>query len=103
ETVEGSVPASARAGREEFERGLRTASSADSVKVTGKIEAPPKRPGPKDSPTILEASRLLESNQPHRALETLEDALKTGGRDPQALVLAGIASYRSDSPRQAME
>lgn len=102
-TVEGSVPAGALAGLEEFERGVRTASSANSVKVTGQFEAPSKRVRPKDNPAILEASRLIERNQPNKALEILEHTLKTGWRDPQALVLAGIASYRNHSPRQAMD
>ena len=51
---------------------------------------------------MLRGSALIELNQPDRALDLLQPALKEHKKDPQLLALAGLASYRLDKPRDAM-
>src|SRR4029077_17526179 len=49
-----------------------------------------------------QAADLIASSRPQRALEILEPELKTH-RDPTLLALAGVAAWRSDNSRQALE
>jgi tetratricopeptide (TPR) repeat protein len=58
------------------------------------------RTGDKD---LDRASQLLESNQPAQALELLESAAKRDRNDPNVFVLAGLAAYRSDQLRTALD
>ena len=48
------------------------------------------------------ASDLISSSRPQKALELLEPELKTH-RDPGLLALAGVAAWRSDDSRLALE
>jgi hypothetical protein len=48
------------------------------------------------------AADLISSSRPQKALELLEPELRTH-RDPGLLALAGIAAWRSDDSRQALE
>ena len=48
------------------------------------------------------ASDLISSSRPQKALELLEPELKIH-RDPGLLALAGVAAWRSDDPRLALE
>src|SRR6185503_7641163 len=49
-----------------------------------------------------QAADLISSSRPQKALELLEPELKTH-RDPGLLALAGVAAWRSDDSRQALE
>src|SRR5258708_19544134 len=51
----------------------------------------------------VQAAHLIESSQPAKALEILEPAIKKQQRDPNLLALAGIAAWRSDEPKRALE
>jgi len=51
----------------------------------------------------VRASALLELNQPDRAMEILQPALKANKQDPQLLALAGLAAHKMDDSRQALE
>jgi len=54
-------------------------------------------------PAVAGALELIETNQPRRALELIETGLlRTRGKDPFVLSLAGLAAYQSDQPRQAL-
>jgi hypothetical protein len=56
------------------------------------------------SPAVAGAIRLLESNQPRQALDTLEGEILRGNRrDPFLLSLAGMAAFQSDQPRRAVD
>lgn len=52
-------------------------------------------------PAVTRAARLLEANQPAKALQTLQPLL-TGDRDPDLLYLAGLAAYRNDQIKDAL-
>jgi hypothetical protein len=102
-TVEGYMPASAIAGLDEFEKGLRDASWPDPEKVLGSIKA-----AAEQMPSLAgvnlansQAAALLESSQPARALELLENELRQKS-DPTTLALAGVAAWRSDDPQRAL-
>jgi tetratricopeptide (TPR) repeat protein len=46
---------------------------------------------------------LLEANQPTRALEILEPMLKRDSKNPDLLLLAGLAAYRADQAHVALD
>ncbi len=79
---------------EAFEAGR----SAEAVEILSKAGAPK---GHRDASLIL-AAALLELNQPGRALEYLEPALRQSRNDAQLLALAGTASYKIDDLRNAL-
>ena len=105
--VEGSIPARALIGVEEFERERQNAASGASIRVLRAAEtAPPAvavKPGGRKSAALTDASRLIEQNQPNKALAILESSLRQSRKDPQALMMAGIAAYRSDNAKLALE
>ena len=53
-------------------------------------------------PAVSRAGRLLNLSQPSQALEILLAALQRHPHDPSVLMLAGLASYRSDQVRAAL-
>lgn len=57
--------------------------------------------GPADHP-LVKASQLLQQRQPRAALEMVERAMKTTGRDREYLIVAGIASYQIDNVKEAL-
>src|ERR1700683_5611504 len=90
-TLEGYMPASAIAGLDEFEKGLRDASWPDPEKVLGSIKAAAERMPALSGFNLAnsQAAALLESSQPARALELLENELRQKS-DPTTLALAGV-------------
>src|SRR5580658_6873251 len=48
-----------------------------------------------------QAAALIESSQPGKALEMLENELRKKS-DPNLLALAGVAAWRSDDPQRAL-
>lgn len=106
-SVTGFVQAGDLAGLEEFDKTRReAASSTVSVKVTTvEINTVQKR-----ASAALESDRglggtvkLLEANQPAAALASLEPALTGRPPDSNTLNLAGIAAWRNDEVRKALE
>jgi tetratricopeptide (TPR) repeat protein len=53
--------------------------------------------------SLERAAQLLASNQPAQALELLEPAVKRHRNDPNVLLLTGLAAYRSDQLRAALD
>jgi len=51
---------------------------------------------------LAQAEQLINANQPGKALELLEPELQKR-RDPALLAMAGVAAWRSDDPRHAVE
>jgi tetratricopeptide (TPR) repeat protein len=100
--VEGYIGGSSLSGLEEFERERRAAPDGSSVRVMTPAEKLQKTVAQQRSdPTLQRASQLLEANQPSNALNLLEPLLKHP--DPDALFLAGLASYRSDRVKDALD
>ena len=51
---------------------------------------------------LAQADQLIQANQPGRALSLLEPEIKKR-RDPALLAMAGVAAWRADDPRQALD
>lgn len=102
-TLEGFLPASAIAGLDEFEKGLRDASWSDASQMLGAIRsAAQKMPSLAGANTVgTQAADLIASSQPAKALELLENELRKKS-DPNLLALAGVAAWRSDDPQRAL-
>jgi len=109
-TLEGSLPASAIGETEDFDQARRQAVWMDTPLIVNTIRASAALPSLRASTGVTgetvavaqRASDLISSSRPQKALELLEPELKTH-RDPGLLALAGIAAWRSDDPRQALD
>src|SRR3984957_8313775 len=102
--VMGYVPASGLAGLEQFEKGRTAAASADTIRELRPMEAASQKLIVHSGDLSLErASQLLAANQPAQALELLEPAVKRHRNDSNVLLLAGLAAYRSDQLRSALD
>jgi tetratricopeptide (TPR) repeat protein len=100
--VDGYINGSALTGLEQFELERRNAPDGSSVRVLTPAEKLQKSVALRSSdPTLQKASQLLESNQPSNALNLLQPLLKHP--DPDALFLAGLAAYRSDHVKDALD
>ncbi|HEX4594336.1 MAG TPA: hypothetical protein VH157_08675 [Bryobacteraceae bacterium] len=102
--VMGYVPASMLSGLEQFEKGRTSAASADTIRELRPIEAASQKLIVHSGDLALErAAQLLASNQPVKALELLEPAVKRHRNDPNVLLLTGLAAYRSDQLHAAID
>lgn len=104
--TEGYLPDSAILGLEEFERARRDAAWLDASQVMGALRASERLPSlttASGSPNIAaQAQHLIETSQPAKALLLLEPVVKKG-RDPGLLALAGIAAWRADDAKLAID
>lgn len=105
-TLQGFLPGDAIAGLDDFERGLRDAGWPDPAKLVGSIQAaaataPASASKAGVSLANSQAAALIESSQPGKALEILENELREKN-DPTTLALAGVAAWRSDDPQRAL-
>lgn len=109
-TIEGYLPAASITGLDEFDKGLRDATAVDMNAVLDPIKASATTPSTMGSlapnaaakAAAIEATRLIGSSQPGKALALLEPQIKKQ-KDPNLLALAGIAAWRNDDSRQALE
>ena len=102
--VLGYVPASALTGLNNFEKERSSAPSTDAVSALAPVTTQTKKAVARTGdPTLDRAAQLLEGNQPAQALELLEPATKRHKNDPNVLLLAGLAAYRSDELRTALD
>lgn len=109
-TLEGSLPASAIGQTEDFDQARRQAVWMDTPLIVSTIRASAALPSLRATAGVTgatvavaqKASDLITSSQPQKALELLEPELKTH-RDPGLLALAGIAAWRADDSRTALE
>ena len=103
-TVEGYLPASAIDGIEDFDKNRREARWLDAAQLLGAVTTSAPLPSLANAPkgVAADAARLIESSQPAKALDLLQAELRKK-KDPSLLALAGIAAWRSDDSRLALE
>ncbi len=102
--VLGYVPASALTGLERYEHERSSAASVDTLRALNPVVTESKKAIVKTGdPALDRAAQLLDANQPAQALEQVQNAIARHPRDPNVLVLAGLAAYRSDQLRAALD
>jgi tetratricopeptide (TPR) repeat protein len=102
--VLGYVPASALTGLERYEQERSSAASVDTLRALNPVVAETKKAIVNTGdPALDRASQLLDSNQPAQALDQVQIAIHRHPRDPNVLVLAGLAAYRSDQLHAALD
>lgn len=102
--VEGYVFGTALSGLDQFERERRSAPDSGAIQVLQPFEMIRKAASAGSTdPFFGRAAKLLEANQPGKALELLGPALKERANDPDLLFLAGLAAYRSDQAKNALD
>src|ERR1700733_3667952 len=102
--VLGYVPAASLTGLERYEQERSSAASVDVLRALNPVVADTKKAVAKTGdPALDRAQQLLEANQPAQALEQMQIAMRRHPRDPNVLVLAGLAAYRADQLRAALD
>jgi cytochrome c-type biogenesis protein CcmH/NrfG len=102
--IVGYVPASALTGLERYEQERSSAASVEITRALDPVVAETKKAvSQTGDPALDRAQQLLESNQPAQALEQAQIAIHRHPRDPNVLVLAGLAAYRADQLRSALD
>jgi len=102
--VLGYVPASALTGLERYEKERASAASVDTLRALNPVVTETKKAvAQTGDPALDRATQLLDANQPAQALEQVQIALRRRPRDPNVLVLAGLAAYRADQLRSALD
>jgi len=102
------VSASALTGLDRYERersssGAATAS-VETLRALSPVAADTKKAvALSGDPALERAQQLLDSNQPAQALEQVQSALRLHPRDINVLALAGVAAYRADQLRDALD
>jgi tetratricopeptide (TPR) repeat protein len=100
----GYLPRSALSGLDRYEKERSSSASVDVLRQLAPVAAQSTKAVEKTGDPALDyAQQLLASNQPAQALEQAQVALPRHPRDPNVLVLAGIAAYRSDQLRAALD
>jgi hypothetical protein len=104
-TVQGSVPGSMLEGLEQFDQVRQMASGggeAVQMITARQVESLRKSlSGNGAGGSLREASAMLDRNQPGRALEILTPI--AAGGNPDAMVMAGVAAWKSDRIALALE
>lgn len=102
--VFGYLPASALTGVKGFEQERSSAQAAGILNTLNPVENQTRKAVARTGdPALDRAAQLLEANQPAQALELLEPAAKRHQNDPNVLLLTGLAAYRSDQLRTALD
>jgi len=115
--VLGYVPASALTGLAQYEEDRSAAAAVDvspavvSKNVSRDASRSLKQQAAAtdqymlhtNDPALARAAQLLNASQPAQALEQLQAALPRHPQDPNVLMLAGLAAYRSDQLRAALD
>jgi hypothetical protein len=111
--IEGYLPASAIGGLDSFDKGRKGAAwgsvneavnaargaSLEALKASGGARSTL----PASARVVLaQADQLIEANQPGKALAMLEIEIQKR-RDPVLLSLAGVAAWRADESKRALE
>jgi hypothetical protein len=112
--IEGYLPVSAMRGLDSFDKARRDAawitatevlSAVRSAQPAADLKAPAgaSAPLPASARVVLaQAEQFIESGQPAKALAMLEPEIKKR-RDPYLLSTAGVAAWRADDARQALD
>jgi tetratricopeptide (TPR) repeat protein len=102
--VLGYLPGSALTGVERFDQERSSAASVDVVRALNPVVTETKKAVARTGdPALNRAQQLLEANQPAQALEQMQAALSRYPRNANVLVLAGLAAYRADQLRVALD
>jgi hypothetical protein len=108
-TIDGYLTAKSIEGIDDFDQARRDGSWLDMTQVMGSLRnsagmaAPSKGvSGTGFNKVAAQAADLIEASQPGKALEVLEPELRSN-KDPGLLMLAGIASWRNDDSRKALD
>ncbi len=112
--IEGYLPAAAIAGLDSFDKGRKEASwvtvneALAAARNAGALDALKAPEGarttlPASARVILaQADQLIEANQPGKALAILEPEIQKR-RDPALLSMAGVAAWRADEAKLALQ
>jgi hypothetical protein len=102
--VLGYVPAAALTGLERYEQERSSAASVEVLRALKPVVADTKKAvANTGDPALDRAQQLLDANQPAQALEQAQIAIRRHPRDPNVLVLAGLAAYRADQLHEALD
>jgi len=102
--VTGYVSSTALSNVEQFERQRASAASVEINQALTPVAAQSTSLLAQVSdPALNRAVQLIASNQPAQALDLLIPAVKRYPRNPNVLLLAGLASYRADLLRPAID
>jgi hypothetical protein len=97
--VDGNLPADALTGLEEFDQSRRDAAPVSATATSATNFQNPAS----NIPSLAPAIQLLERNQPGEALEILQKFQHLSPHNPELLALCGMAAYKSDNLRLALE
>jgi len=112
--IEGYLPVTAIAGLDSFDKGRKEAAwvtvnealnAARNAVSTAALKAPEGTQSslPRTAKVILaQADEWIEANQPGKALAILEPEIQKR-RDPALLSMAGVAAWRADEAKRALE
>jgi tetratricopeptide (TPR) repeat protein len=102
--VLGYLPGSALTGVERFDQDRSSAPAVDVVRELNPVVTETKKAVARTGdPALDRAAQLIEANQPAAALEQVQAALAKHPRDANVLILAGLAAYRADQLRVALD
>lgn len=103
--VEGYVSGEALTGVDRLLRESAAAGDADGVRMMSPVEQKISKAVAvrSDRPELAQAVALIRGNQPSEALKLLASVLRRSPNDPDALLVAGLAAYRSDDVRGALD
>ena len=112
--IEGYLPVTAMVGMDSFDKARKEAAWVDvneavnstrSAASLAALKAPEgsRSPLPASAKVVLaQANQLIEANQPGKALAMLEPEIQKR-RDPALLSMAGVAAWRNDEGKRALE
>jgi len=102
--VVGYLGASALSNIDQFEQQRNAAASLQTKPAPNTVEAETKKVVERSlDPMLRRAGELIQANQPAQALELLAPLIKRDPKNIDVLMLAGIAAYRADEPRIALD
>jgi len=101
QTVSGYVQAARLSGTDSWRAAVNAAPKITTptpvAALTDAAPAVPAGPAP-----LIEATKLMKQQQPKAALALLERRVKSGSKDYDTLVMAGMAARAADEPRAAL-
>jgi hypothetical protein len=112
--IDGYLPGAAIEGLDSFDKGRRDASWVTTSEALTAVRNAPgsdplkapaglRIPLPASAKVVLaQAEELINANQPGKARELLEPEIQKR-RDPSLLAMAGVAAWRADDTKQALE
>jgi hypothetical protein len=100
-TMDGYLSAAEIDGLDQFDQGRRDAARIEMREVIQAVKASAPIAGTPNA-VAQQAMQLVDSGQPRRALQILEPETRRS-KDPGLLAIAGVAAWKSDDSRRALE